>query len=116
MQDADHSYDQLFADNTVLRQRVATLEAALAEQTERETVFEANERRYQHWMENTLGLLCVHDLNGIILESTRRRRKPWASIPVTVWGGACATSSLHRCDPSSKRIWSAFVSNPRIVA
>ena len=68
MQDADQSYDQLFADNTVLRQRVATLEAALAEQTERETVFEANERRYQHWMENTLGLLCVHDLNGIILE------------------------------------------------
>lgn len=68
MQDADQSYDQLLADNTVLRQRVATLEAALAEQTERETVFEANERRYQHWMENTLGLLCVHDLNGIILE------------------------------------------------
>jgi two-component system sporulation sensor kinase A len=68
MQDADQSYDQLLADNTVLRQRVATLEAALAEQTKRETVFEAHERRYQHWMENTLGLLCVHDLNGIILE------------------------------------------------
>src|SRR5687768_15741454 len=68
MQDADQSYDQLFADNAVLRQRVAILEAALAEQAERETIFEANERRYQHWMENTLGLLCVHDLNGIILE------------------------------------------------
>jgi PAS domain S-box-containing protein len=68
MQKADQSYDQLLADNTILRQRVATLEAALAEQTERETVFEANERRYQHWMENTLGLLCVHDLDGIILE------------------------------------------------
>ena len=45
MQDADQSYDQLLADNTVLRQQVATLEAALVDQTERETVFEANERR-----------------------------------------------------------------------
>jgi hypothetical protein len=35
MQDADQSYDQLLADNIVLRQRVATLEATLAEQTER---------------------------------------------------------------------------------
>jgi PAS domain S-box-containing protein len=68
MQDADQSYDQLLAEHAVLRQRVVTLEAALAEQAAREAVFEANERRYQHWMENTLGLLCVHDLNGIILE------------------------------------------------
>ena len=68
MQDADRSHDQLIADNTARRQRVATLEAALAEQTQREVVFEANERRYQHWMEHTLGLLCVHDLDGIILE------------------------------------------------
>jgi PAS domain S-box-containing protein len=68
MQDADQSYDRLLADNSVLRQRVAALEATLAEQMERETVFEANEQRYQHWMEHTLGLLCVHDLDGIILE------------------------------------------------
>jgi hypothetical protein len=32
MQDADQSYDRLLADNSVLRQRVAALEATLAEQ------------------------------------------------------------------------------------
>jgi PAS domain S-box-containing protein len=68
MHDADKTKEHLMAELAALRQRVAILEATEAEHTRVEAAFQESERRYRHLMEHSLGLLCIHDLDGIILE------------------------------------------------
>ena len=68
MHDADKTKEQLIAELAALRQRTMALEAAVAEHTQVEEALQKSERRYRHLMEYSLGLLCIHDLSGILLE------------------------------------------------
>ena len=65
----DHAgREQLMAENMALRQRIAALEAAQTVHTQTTEALRASERRYRHLIEHSLGLLCIHDLEGILLE------------------------------------------------
>ena len=68
MYDGDTTREQLIADNAALRQRVARLEAAAITHRQVEAALQQSEHRYRHLMEHSLGLLCMHDLDGILLE------------------------------------------------
>ena len=68
MHDTDKTKAQLIAEMTALRQRVATLEVAEAKRKQTEAYLRQSEQRYRHLMEHSLGLLCIHDLHGILLE------------------------------------------------
>ena len=68
MDDADKTKKQLIAELSALRQRVTALETVLAAHEQTEETLQASERRYRHLMEHSLGLLCIHDLDGIVLE------------------------------------------------
>src|SRR5437870_12738629 len=59
---------QLLQDLAALRQRIAQLEAAAAEQRQTETTVRDNAQRYHHMVEQSLGLICVHTLDGTLLE------------------------------------------------
>jgi PAS domain-containing protein len=84
MHDAEKTKEQLTAEMTALCQRVTVLEAALAGHTQTEAALRASERRYRHLMEHSLGLLCIHDLDGILLEVNTAAARVWATIRVTV--------------------------------
>jgi PAS domain S-box-containing protein len=68
MHDSDKTKEQLIAELTTLRRSYRALEAAAAERTRTAAALQASERRYRHLMEHSLGLLCIHDLDGILLE------------------------------------------------
>jgi PAS domain S-box-containing protein len=67
MHDTEKTKAQLIAENATLRQRIAMLEATEAERKRLEEVLQESERRYRHIVEHSLGLLCIHDLDGIVL-------------------------------------------------
>ena len=68
MHDIDKTKAQLLVELATLRRRYRTLEGVAAERTRTEAALQASERRYRHLMEHSLGLLCIHDLEGILLE------------------------------------------------
>src|SRR5438552_11330194 len=59
---------QLLTDLAALRQRIAQLEAAAAEQSQTEATVRDSAQRYQHMVEHSLGLICMHTLDGTLLE------------------------------------------------
>jgi PAS domain S-box-containing protein len=68
MPDTDLPKDQLIAELTALRQRVVELETVQAAHAQTADALQASERRYRQLMEHSLGLVCIHDLDGILLE------------------------------------------------
>ena len=68
MRNAHSGQEQLMAENMALRQRIASLEAGQTVHTQTAEALRASERRYRHLIEHSLGLLCIHDLDGILLE------------------------------------------------
>jgi PAS domain S-box-containing protein len=68
MHDAEKTTGELLKEVATLRQRVAVLEAAAASRMHVEAALQASEQRYRQLMEQSLGLLCIHDLEGKILE------------------------------------------------
>ena len=68
MRDAHTGREQLMAENMALRQRLAALEAAQVVHAQTTEALRASERRYRHLIEHSLGLLCIHDLDGVLLE------------------------------------------------
>src|SRR5262249_60155021 len=59
---------QLLQDLAALRQRIAQLEAAAAEQRQTEVAVWDSAQRYHHMGEYSLGLICMHTLDGTLLE------------------------------------------------
>src|SRR5207248_5680643 len=59
---------QLLQDLAALRQRIAQLEAAAAEQRQTEAAVRDSAQRYHHMVEYSLGLICIHTLDGTLLE------------------------------------------------
>ena len=59
---------QLLQDLAALRQRNAQLEAAVAKHTQTEAAVRDSEQRYHHMVEHSLGLICMHTLDGTLLE------------------------------------------------
>jgi len=68
MHDTHASPEQLLAEITALRQRVVALETSQAVHARTTEALRTSERRYRHLIEHSLGLLCIHDLDGILLE------------------------------------------------
>src|SRR5215471_4612221 len=58
---------QLLQELVVLRQRNAQLEAAVAEQQQTAAAERASAQRYRHMVEQSLGLMCMHSLDGTLL-------------------------------------------------
>ena len=58
---------QLLQDLAALRQRNAQLEAAVAKHTQTEAAVRDSEQRYHHMVEHSLGLICMHTLDGTLL-------------------------------------------------
>jgi len=59
---------QLLLELAALRQRNAQLEAAVAEQRQTEAAVRDSAQRYHHMVEHSLGLICMHTLDGTLLE------------------------------------------------
>jgi len=68
MSNAEKTTEELLKEISALRQQIAALEAAAAAHTRVEAALHASERRYRQLMEHSLGLLCIHDLEGRVLE------------------------------------------------
>lgn len=68
MHNGNNTTEDLLKEVMTLRQRVAVLEAAAVEHTRVEAALQASEHRYRQLMENCQGLLCIHDLEGKILD------------------------------------------------
>src|SRR5262252_9500622 len=67
MRDAAKTKKQLIEELTALRQRCAALETALAPLSNGSRALPANPVWYRHVVDHGLGLICMHDLDGVIL-------------------------------------------------
>ena len=67
MRDAAKTKKQLIEELTALRQRCAALEAALAPASTGPQAMPADPVWYRHVVEHGLGLICMHDLDGVLL-------------------------------------------------
>ena len=62
---------QLIKELAALRQRNAQLAATVAAQRQAEAAVRASEQRYHHLVEQSLGLMCMHTLDGTLLAVNR---------------------------------------------
>ncbi len=67
MRDAVKTKKQLIEELTALRQRCAALEAALSPSSACPQAMPADPVWYRHVVEHGLGLICMHDLDGVLL-------------------------------------------------
>jgi len=67
MRDAVKTKKQLIEELTTLRQRCAALEPALSPSPSRPQPLPAEPVWYRHVVEHGLGLICMHDLDGVLL-------------------------------------------------
>jgi PAS domain S-box-containing protein len=67
MDDTEQMQEPLRRELVVLRQRLTELEAAAAARPSLEEALRERHRQYQHLVEHSLGLLCIHDLEGVLL-------------------------------------------------
>ena len=67
MRDAAKTKKQLIEELTALRQRCAALEAALSPPSTCPQAMPADPVWYRHVVEHGLGLICMHDLDGVLL-------------------------------------------------
>ena len=67
MRDAAKTKKQLIEELTAVRQRCATLEAALSPSLARSQAVPAAPSWYRHVVEHGQGLICIHDLDGVLL-------------------------------------------------
>src|SRR5215831_13969990 len=67
MRDAAKTKKQLIEELTALRQRCAALETALAPLSSGSQALPADPVWYRHVVDHGLGLICMHDLDGVLL-------------------------------------------------
>src|SRR5215467_13553609 len=67
MRDAAKTKKQLIEELTALRQRCAALETALAPLSSDARALPADPVWYRHVVDHGLGLICMHDLDGVLL-------------------------------------------------
>jgi PAS domain S-box-containing protein len=67
MRDAAKTKKQLIEELTAVRQRCTTLEAALSPSLARSQAVPAAPSWYRHVVEHGQGLICMHDLDGVLL-------------------------------------------------
>jgi len=67
MRDAAKTKKQLIEELTALRQRCVALETALAPLSNGSRALPADPVWYRHVVDHGLGLICMHDLDGVIL-------------------------------------------------
>src|SRR5262245_10673828 len=67
MRDAAKTKKQLIEELTALRQRCAALETALAPLSNGSRALPADPVWYRHVVDHGLGLICMHDLDGVLL-------------------------------------------------
>ncbi len=67
MRDAAKTKKQLIEELTALRQRSAALEAALSPPSTGPHTISADPAWYRHVVEHGQGLICLHDLDGVLL-------------------------------------------------
>ena len=58
---------QLLKELAALRRQNAQLAATVAAQRQAEAAVRASEQRYRHLVEQSLGLMCMHTLDGTLL-------------------------------------------------
>jgi PAS domain S-box-containing protein len=63
----DKTKAQLLQELATLRRRNARLAATVAAQRQAEAAVRASEQRYRHLVEQSLGLMCMHTLDGTLL-------------------------------------------------
>lgn len=79
-----------------MRRRIAELEMRDAELAEAEQA----RKLYRHLIENSLGLMCSHDLNGVLLLVNPAAAESLGYAPLRVSEGICETFSFLRCGPN----------------
>jgi PAS domain S-box-containing protein len=67
MDDTEQTQKHLHRELAALRQRLTELETATAARPSLEETLRERHRQYQHLVEHSLGLLCIHDLEGVLL-------------------------------------------------
>src|SRR5215831_6531693 len=87
MAETNKTQAQLLRELAALRRQNAQLAATVAAQRQAEAAVRASEQRYRHLVEQSLGLMCMHTLDGTLL----------AVNP------AAARRDLSRPDPVSAR-------------
>ncbi len=67
MVDIHDSQSQPIAELAALRQQVTQLQTALDQRQQTAVALYKSEAQYRHLFENSLGLICIHDLDGYVL-------------------------------------------------
>ena len=126
MHDANTTREQLIAENTALRQRITALEAVQAahtaalqrintsleaeigERQQVETALRVSEQRYRQFVDSSQGLICTHDLAGIVLSINPAAAQTLGYEPQAIVGknlrAFLATSVQHLFDPYLQRM------------
>ena len=97
------------AERTAALQRAnAALEAEIAERAQIETALRVSEQRYRQFVNSSQGLICTHDLEGVILSVNPAAAQALGQEPRAIVGKNLrtflATSVQHRFDPYLERM------------
>ena len=77
---------------------------------------ETSERRFRDLFQHTLGFICTHDLDGVLLSVNPAAAIRWAIQSASSWAHRCVTSSPRLCATIFRAICSVCVTVAAIAA